>query len=81
MGSPPLTRAGHRKGVVEKGNHTAAQRWWRTLADDLTAEQAQNRVSFELVSGQRPPASKETRPSWRSHTGWGISVSVSGEFQ
>jgi transposase len=36
---PP--RAGHRKGVVEKVNHTAAQRWWRTLADELTAEQAQ----------------------------------------
>jgi hypothetical protein len=28
---PP--RSGHRKGVVEKTNHTAAQRWWRTLAD------------------------------------------------
>ena len=36
---PP--RAGHRKGVVEKVNHTAAQRWWRTLADELTVEQAQ----------------------------------------
>lgn len=36
---PP--RSGHRKGVVEKINHTAAQRWWRTLADDLTVEQAQ----------------------------------------
>ena len=36
---PP--RRGNRKGVVEKANHTAAQRWWRTLPDDLTAEQAQ----------------------------------------
>jgi transposase len=36
---PP--RAGHRKGVVEKVNHTAAQRWWRTLADELSVEQAQ----------------------------------------
>lgn len=36
---PP--RRGNRKGVVEKANHTAAQRWWRTLADDLTPEQAQ----------------------------------------
>jgi transposase len=36
---PP--RRGNRKGVVEKINHTAAQRWWRTLADDLTLEQAQ----------------------------------------
>ena len=39
---PP--RAGHRKGVVEKVNHTAAQRWWRTLPDDLTLEQAQASV-------------------------------------
>ena len=36
---PP--RSGHRKGVVEKINHSAAQRWWRTLADDLSVEQAQ----------------------------------------
>jgi hypothetical protein len=34
-------RRGNRKGVVEKANHTAAQRWWRTLADDTTPEQAQ----------------------------------------
>lgn len=36
---PP--RRGNRKGVVEKANHTAAQRWWRSLADDVTPEQAQ----------------------------------------
>jgi transposase len=36
---PP--RRGNRKGVVEKANHTAAQRWWRTLADEMTVEQAQ----------------------------------------
>ncbi|NLU84715.1 DDE-type integrase/transposase/recombinase [Rhodococcus sp. HNM0569] len=36
---PP--RRGNRKGAVEKSNHTAAQRWWRTLADELTVEQAQ----------------------------------------
>ena len=36
---PP--RAGNRKGVVEKVNHTAAQRWWRTLPDEVTVEQAQ----------------------------------------
>lgn len=36
---PP--RRGNRKGVVEKANHTAAQRWWRTLADETTVEQAQ----------------------------------------
>jgi transposase len=27
-------RHGNRKGVVEKANHAAAQRWWRTLGDD-----------------------------------------------
>lgn len=36
---PP--RRGNRKGVVEKANHTAAQRWWRSLPDDVTAAQAQ----------------------------------------
>jgi transposase len=36
---PP--RRGNRKGVVEKAIHTAAQRWWRTLGDDVTVEQAQ----------------------------------------
>jgi hypothetical protein len=36
---PP--RRGNRKRVVEKANLTAAQRWWRTLLDDDTPEQAQ----------------------------------------
>lgn len=36
---PP--RRGNRKGVVEKAIHNAAQRWWRTLPDDVTPEQAQ----------------------------------------
>ena len=36
---PP--RRGNRKGVVEKANHVAAQRFWRTLSDDATIEQAQ----------------------------------------
>ena len=35
-------RHGNRKGVVEKGNHSLAQRWWRTLADDLNPAQAQS---------------------------------------
>lgn len=39
---PP--RRGNRKGVVEKVNHIAAQRWWRTLGDDLTVEAAQASV-------------------------------------
>jgi transposase len=36
---PP--RRGNRKGVVEKANHTAAQRWWRSLPDELTTASAQ----------------------------------------
>lgn len=36
---PP--RRGNRKGVVEKANHTAAQRCWRTLSDEATITDAQ----------------------------------------
>ncbi|MDX3516151.1 hypothetical protein PV755_45910 [Streptomyces caniscabiei] len=39
---PP--RRGNRKGVVEKANHSAAQRWWRTVPDALSIEQAQSSV-------------------------------------
>ncbi|BBY76590.1 transcriptional regulator [Mycolicibacterium parafortuitum] len=47
---PP--RRGNRKGVVEKANHTAAQRWWRTLADDMTVEAAQASLDrFAQVRG------------------------------
>jgi len=35
------SRHGNRKGSVEKSNHSAAQRWWRTLPDELTVTQAQ----------------------------------------
>ncbi|WP_235929035.1 IS21 family transposase [Marisediminicola senii] len=38
-------RSGNRKGVVEKNNHTAAQRWWRNLPDEVTLEQAQQRLT------------------------------------
>jgi transposase len=37
-------RRGNRKGVVEKANHTAAQRWWRTLPDDIDIAEAQRRL-------------------------------------
>ncbi|WP_024443880.1 DDE-type integrase/transposase/recombinase [Mycobacterium sp. UM_WGJ] len=47
---PP--RRGNRKGVVEKINHTAAQRWWRTLADEMTVEAAQASIDkFATVRG------------------------------
>ncbi|SPF07463.1 DNA replication protein [Streptomyces sp. MA5143a] len=39
---PP--RRGNRKGVVEKANHSAAQRWWRTVPDGLSVAQAQSGV-------------------------------------
>jgi transposase len=35
------SRHGNRKGVVEKANHSAAQRWWRTVPDDATWAAAQ----------------------------------------
>jgi len=45
-------RRGNRKGVVEKVTHTAAQRWWRTLADEATVEQAQASLDrFARVRG------------------------------
>ena len=40
--------------MVEKNNHTAAQRWWRTLPDELTLEQAQASLeSFARGQDQR----------------------------
>lgn len=46
---PP--RRGKRKGVAEKVNHTAAQRWWRTL----TAAQAQVSVDRFARGRSAPP--------------------------
>ena len=52
---PP--RRGNRKGVVEKVNHTAAQRWWRTLADDVTVEAGPSRCGpLRPGAGRHPPA-------------------------
>jgi transposase len=51
---PP--RRGNRKGVVEKANHSAAQRWWRTLGDDATITQAQagvDRLAVRLDERRR----------------------------
>ncbi|MEY9873297.1 transposase [Streptacidiphilus sp. MAP12-33] len=39
---PP--RRGNRKGVVEKANLSAAQRWWRTVPDQISVEQAQSGI-------------------------------------
>jgi hypothetical protein len=76
---PP--RAGHRKGVVEKINHTAAQRWWRTLSDDVSIEQVQAHCDrFATARGDtglrrsssgdgRPPSrpSRRENPCGRRH--------------
>jgi transposase len=42
-------RHGNRKGVVEKGNHSLAQRWWRTLPEELSAAQAQTHLDAFCV--------------------------------
>jgi hypothetical protein len=44
------SRRGNRKGVVEKANHSAAQRWWRTVADDASTGQAQ--TSLDRLAGK-----------------------------
>lgn len=56
---PP--RRGNRKGVVEKAVHAAAQRFWRTLADDTTVEQAQARPDrwCRLHGDTRPRATDD----------------------
>lgn len=56
-------RAGYRKGVVEKVNHTAAQRWWRTLADDMSMEEARvERDRLQLSVRHPAPAQPPCRP-------------------
>lgn len=59
---PP--RSGHRKGVVEKNNHTAAQRWWRTVPHETTFEQAQASIARFAASqdtrDRRTPEGKTT---------------------
>jgi hypothetical protein len=64
---PP--RHGDRKGVVEKANHTAAQRWWRTLGDGVTVEEAQaslERFCAERADGRRRVID-ETRATVAEH--------------
>jgi transposase len=50
------SRHGNRKGVVEKANHSAAQRWWRTLPDDTawaTAQQGVDALAARMDGRQR----------------------------
>ena len=55
---PP--RRGNRKGVVEKANHVAAQRFWRSLPDDITIEDAQARL--DTWCARRGDARKRSTP-------------------
>lgn len=43
------SRRGNRKGVVEKANHSAVQRWWRTLSDNATVAAAQSSLDAPCV--------------------------------
>jgi hypothetical protein len=49
--------------VVDKSNHAAAQRWWRTLSDDVTMPQAQASLDAlcERVGDARPRRVNGTR--------------------
>jgi transposase len=44
------SRHAWRKGAVEKSAHTIAQRWWRTLGDDVTVAAAQ--ASLDRLCGK-----------------------------
>lgn len=61
------SRHGNRKGVVEKGNHSLAQRWWRTLAEDLSPAQAQ--VSLDEFCGRVGDARARTVDQARTTVG------------
>ena len=60
------SRRGWRKGVVEKANHAAAQRWWRTLPDDASPVQASSRAS--AWTGWTPGAPRTAMPAAGSAT-------------
>jgi transposase len=59
---PP--RHGNRKGVVEKANHSAAQRWWRTLPEEATPVAAQQGLdALAAAMDRRRRAREGTRVS------------------
>jgi transposase len=59
---PP--RHGNRKGTVEKANHSAAQRWWRTLPDALTVAHAQASLdAFCAATADRRPRRRDGQPT------------------
>ena len=62
---PP--RRGNRKGVVEKANHVAAQRFWRTLPDDVSIEEAQARL--DTWCARRGDARVRSTPAGKTTVG------------
>jgi hypothetical protein len=65
-------RHGNRKGVVEKANHAAAQRWWRTLGDDCSIAEGRRAwtgcacawtSAAAPVTALAPPSGSWPRPS------------------
>jgi hypothetical protein len=55
-----------RKGAVEKSAHTIAQRWWRTLGDDVTVAGAQASLDRICIKFDAP---KRTRDGARITVG------------
>ena len=61
-----LSKSGWRKGSVEKSNDSAAQRWWRTLADGVSPPRAQAGLDqlcqdkFDARPRRRPDGEKVT---------------------
>ena len=60
------SQSGWRKGSVEKSNDSAAQRWWRTLADEVSPPRAQAGLDqlcqdkFDARPRRRPDGEKVT---------------------
>ena len=54
------SQSGWRKGSVEKSNDSAAQRWWRTLADEVSPPRAQ--VLLDQLSQDKFDARPRRRP-------------------
>ncbi|WP_380161737.1 hypothetical protein [Kineococcus sp. R86509] len=46
------SRRGNRKGVVEKANHAAAQRFWRSLPDTIDGGDRSKPITVEQAQAQ-----------------------------
>jgi transposase len=74
------SRHGNRKGSVEKSNHSAAQRWWRTLPDELS-------VAGPVIAGRvlrprrrqpSPPARRRAHHGRRARAGRAAVAAATG---